>query len=281
MHIPEILIFERMQLLNVPAIVFENTSLDSKYLDRKVIIDLYLPTNVLEPDAMDLLLINDGQNMEELGFADMLTGLYAEKAIRPLLCVAIHASVNRRMEYGVAGHPDYLGRGAKAQDYTSFILLELLPYIKETYAIHTFKAKAFAGFSLGGLMALDIGWNHPDEFNKIGVFSGSLWWRMIDQNDAIYNDDLHRIMHQVVRAGSYHAGQRFFFQSGNMDETNDRNNNGIIDSIDDTLDMIAELERKGYERGKDIQFLELPDGRHDIPTWGKAMPVFLKWGWSI
>ncbi|HTD92425.1 MAG TPA: alpha/beta hydrolase-fold protein [Chitinophagaceae bacterium] len=270
-----------MQLLNVPAIVFENTSLESKYLDRKVIIDFYLPTNVPEPDTMDLLLINDGQNMEELGFAKILAGLYAETAIRPLFCVAIHASANRRMEYGVAGHPDYLGRGAKAQDYTSFILLELLPYIRQTYAIHSFKGKAFAGFSLGGLTALDIGWNHPDEFNKIGVFSGSLWWRMLDQNDATYNDDLHRIMHQVVRAGTYHPGQRFFFQSGNMDETNDRNNNGIIDSIDDTLDMIAELERKGYERGKDIQFLELPDGRHDIPTWAKAMPEFLKWGWGI
>jgi len=281
MYIPEILIFERMQLLNVPAIVFENTSLESKYLDRKVIIDFYLPTNVPEPDTMDLLLINDGQNMEELGFAKILAGLYAETAIRPLFCVAIHASANRRMEYGVAGHPDYLGRGAKAQDYTSFILLELLPYIRQTYAIHSFKGKAFAGFSLGGLTALDIGWNHPDEFNKIGVFSGSLWWRMLDQNDATYNDDLHRIMHQVVRAGTYHPGQRFFFQSGNMDETNDRNNNGIIDSIDDTLDMIAELERKGYERGKDIQFLELPDGRHDIPTWAKAMPEFLKWGWGI
>ena len=281
MYIPEILIFERMELLNVPAIVFENTSLESKYLDRKVIIDFYLPTNVPEPDAMDLLLINDGQNMEELGFAKILAGLYAETAIRPLFCVAIHASANRRMEYGVAGHPDYLGRGAKAQDYTSFILSELLPYIRQTYAIHTFKGKAFAGFSLGGLTALDIGWNHPDEFNKIGVFSGSLWWRMLDQNDATYNDDLHRIMHQVVRAGTYHPGQRFFFQSGNMDETNDRNNNGIIDSIDDTLDMIAELERKGYERGKDIQFLELPDGRHDIPTWAKAMPVFLKWAFSV
>ena len=59
-----------------------------------------------------------------------------------------------------------------------------------------------------------------------------------------------------------------------MDETHDRNNNGIIDSIDDALDLMAELKQKGYT---DIEYLELADGKHDIPTWGRAMPVFLKW----
>jgi hypothetical protein len=64
-----------------------------------------------------------------------------------------------------------------------------------------------------------------------------------------------------------------------MDETMDRNNNGIIDSIDDTLDLIKELERKGY-RKEDITYLEFANGKHDIPTWAKAMPEFLKWGWG-
>jgi enterochelin esterase-like enzyme len=59
----------------------------------------------------------------------------------------------------------------------------------------------------------------------------------------------------------------------------DRNNNGIIDSIDDTLGLIGELEQKGYKRGTDIEYLELPDGRHDVPTWARAFPDFLKWGW--
>jgi len=42
-----------------------------------------------------------------------------------------------------------------------------------------------------------------------------------------------------------------------------------------------ELKEKGYEPGKDIEYLELSDGRHDVPTWGKAMPVFLRWGWGM
>ena len=144
----------------------------------------------------------------------------------------------------------------------------------------SFKERAFAGFSLGALMALDIVWNHPEKFTKAGLFSGSFWWRSIDQTEDDYDDDQHRIMHQEIRNGSYFPGLKFFFQCGNMDETMDRNNNGIIDSIDDTLDLISELEQKGYKREKDINYLEMPDGKHDIATWGRAMPVFLKWGWG-
>lgn len=270
-----------MQLLNVPGLMVENCQIESLYLQRTVEVDFYLPTHVSHPEGMSLLILNDGQNMEEMGFAGILSELYTAGAIRPLLCAAVHAGTDRKMEYGVSSEADYLGRGARAGQYTSFILEELLPHIKQTYAIHSFAEQACAGFSLGGLMALDIVWNHPDLFTKAGVFSGSLWWRSIDQDQPEYDDQEHRIMHQVIRRGVYHPGLRFFFQSGNMDETNDRNNNGIIDSIDDTLDLIQELADKGYDREKDMYYLEIADGRHDIPTWGRAMPVFLKWGWGI
>lgn len=268
-----------MHSVNISGILVENTVIESEQLQREVKVDFFLPKNVTDPSAMSLLLINDGQDMKVLDLEAILTQLYSENAIQPLLCVAIHASKERKKEYGVAGQPDYLGRGAKAGLYTSFILEELIPFIHKTYAVDSFREKAYAGFSLGGLMALDIVWNHPLEFSKVGVFSGSLWWRSIDQTDEIYDDERHRIMQQQVRKGAYHPGLKFFFQCGNMDEKKDRNNNGIIDSIDDTLDLIKELKSKGYTRD-DIKYLEIPDGHHDVPTWGRAMPTFLKWGWG-
>ena len=60
----------------------------------------------------------------------------------------------------------------------------------------------------------------------------------------------------------------------------DRNNNGVIDSIDDTVSLIDELAAKGYNRSTDIHYLELADGKHDIATWARAFPEFLKWGWG-
>ena len=269
-----------MQLQNVSGVLTENIVLESEELEREVIIDFFLPKNVSDPSNLNLLLINDGQDMKELGMEKILNRLYADNIIEPVLCAAVHAGEERKMEYAVASQPDYLGRGAKAGFYTSFILEELLPYIKIKYAIPSFKEKAFAGFSLGGLSALDIVWNHPDKFRMAGVFSGSLWWRSVDQTESDYDDDKHRIMHRVVRKGVYHPGLKFFFQCGNMDETMDRNNNGIIDSVDDTLDLIKELVNKGYSRDSDIRYLEFSDGKHDIPTWARAMPEFLKWGWG-
>jgi enterochelin esterase-like enzyme len=272
--------FAAMHNTNVSCILVEQATIESTHLQREVKVDFYLPRNVHDPSQLSLLFINDGQNMEEMGFESILDGLISSRTIQPLACVAIHAGEERKLEYGVAGHPDYLGRGNKAGLYTSFILEELLPYIQKTYHLPVFKEKAFAGFSLGGLTALDIVWNHPAEFTKAGVFSGSLWWRSIDQTEKHYDDHQHRIMHQVIRNGQYHPELKFFFQCGNKDETKDRNQNGIIDSIDDTLDMVKELEAKGYDTSKDIYYLEMPEGSHDIPTWGVAMPEFLKWGWG-
>lgn len=270
-----------MQVENVSGILVENSSIESKFLGREVKVDFYLPRNVTDPSQMSLLLINDGQDMEKMGFDSILDQLYTtDDAITPLICVAIHCGPERKMEYGVAGMPDFKGRGARAGDYTSFIFEELLPFLRKKYLVPSFREKAFAGFSLGGLMALDIVWNHAAEFSKIGVFSGSLWWRDTDQTDDDYDDDKHRIIHQQVRNGAYVPWLKFFFQCGNMDEMKDRNNNGIIDSIDDTQDLIKELAKKGYDSEKDIHYLELQDGRHDVPTWGRAMPEFLKWGWG-
>lgn len=263
----------------VSHIIKEKIEIHSKFLKRDAQIEMFLPKNVADTGKMSLLLINDGQDMPVMQFDNILEELYSSKAIEPVCCAAIACGEERIMEYGVAGKKDYLGRGAKAALYTKFVLMELLPLIHKKYHIQQFKEVAFAGFSLGGLMALDIVWNHPNVFTKAGVFSGSLWWRSKDQADAKYDDDKHRIMQQVIRRGSFKPGLKFFFQTGKLDETADRNHNGIIDAIEDTLDHIDELKRKGYT-AHDITYLELEDGHHDVLTWGRAMPAFLKWGWG-
>jgi len=259
-------------------ILVEQTIIESAFLEREVTIDAYLPLNISHPEELELILINDGQDLPRMPFDEMLDGLVTNGAIKPVICVGIYCGPERRMEYGTENEPDFKGRGAKAGLYTRFIFEELLPYIHETYKITSFKEKSFAGFSLGALSALDIVWNHPEQFSKAGVFSGSLWWRSKDYDDG-YNDDTDKIMHRQIRGGQYYPWLSFFFQCGAMDESEDRNNNGIIDSIDDTLDLINELKNLGYDDSR-LRYLELADGRHDVPTWGRALPDFLQWGWK-
>jgi enterochelin esterase-like enzyme len=258
----------------------EELELQSDFLGRTVTVDFYLPRHVNDTHEISLLLINDGQDLEKLGLEKILDRLYREDLIAPLLCVGIHAGKARKSEYGTAKIQDYKGRGDKAAAYTKFIFEELLPFIRTNYLIPGFKEKAFAGFSLGGLSAIDICWNHPAEFSKVGIFSGSFWWRTKDQHDKHYSDDLHRIMHQQIKNGGYYPWMKFFFECGAADEEDDRNNNGIIDSIDDTLDLIKELVEKGYDEDNDIHYLQIDDGKHDVETWARAMPDFLKWGWG-
>jgi enterochelin esterase-like enzyme len=159
---------------------------------------------------------------------------------------------------------------------------ELLPYLHYRYSISkSLKENVIGGFSLGGLSALDIAWHHADYFGKVGAFSGSFWWRKRDSKSRFYSEYRDRIIHQVIRRGRYKPGMQFWFQTGQKDEQHDRNKNGVIDSIDDTLDLIVELTKKGYRPFHDIHYLELEDGEHNLKTWGEALPYFLKWAFPI
>jgi iron(III)-enterobactin esterase len=267
-----------MENAELSCIVVEQKLLYAPSLRRYVTVDFYLPKNIAQPESLSLLLINDGQDLHKMDFATLFNGMLEKQLLQPLLCVGIHAGRNRKVEYGTAHKPDFANRGSKAGAYTSFILDKLLPCLHNDYCIPSFHTKSFAGFSLGGLTALDIVWNHPEAFSIAGVFSGSLWWRTRDLDEG-YDEASDRIMHSQVRAGSFHKGQRFYFTTGSLDETADRNNNGIIDSIDDTQDLIKELKAKGFPE-KDIQYINFEDGRHDVETWGRAMPGFLQWGWG-
>lgn len=226
-----------------------------------------------------LLVLNDGQQMGRLKLRRILFDLYASNRIPPLIVAGVHAHA-RLHEYGVAGVPDYLNRGANANKYSRFIVFELLPLLQREFRImsgpgHT----AIAGFSLGALSAFDIAWNYPHCFGTAGAFSGSFWWRSKGYH-AGYEDSSDRIMHRMVRSTDSKSDQRFWFQCGTEDEQADRNQNGIIDSIEDTLDLIAEMERLGFARGRDIKYLEVQGGRHGEETWSAVMPDFLEWAFS-
>jgi enterochelin esterase-like enzyme len=205
--------------------------------------------------------------------------MIASGTIDPIMAIGIHCGADRMMEYGTVCSADFKGRGAKAGLYNKFIFDELLPFIRSEFNISSFKEKSFAGFSLGGLSAMDIVWNHAHEFLKVGVFSGALWWRRRGYDDEAYDPYRDRIMHLQVMKGRCHPWLKFFFECGTLDETADRNNNGVIDAIDDALDMIRHLKNLGYSNDN-INYLEIEDGRHNVETWAQAFPDFLKWAWG-
>ena len=269
-------------ILNYPGYLTEKLSgIYSKLLNRDVEVELFLPAGVsASRKKYPLLLLNDGQDNAAVQIKETTERLIRQGIIPEIIVAGVKAG-DRMQEYGVASTPDYLKRGQKAMPYTKYIVTELIPYLVYKYPIDPLASQhVIAGYSMGGLSALDIIWNHPEVFTKVGVFSGSLWWRKRDSKSLFYSDNRDRIMHQAIRNGKLKPDLKFWFQTGTEDERSDRNKNGVIDSIDDTLDLIAELTKKGYNRFHDIHYLEITHGKHNTETWAEAMPHFLKWAFG-
>ena len=152
-----------METGNEQFLKVEQKKIVSSFLKREVVIDLYSPVGYSLTD-ISLLLINDGQDLYPMNFKRILSQLLSPHLIHPLICVGIHASNDRLHEYGTSGVLDYEGRGVKADAYKQFVVEELLPFVHLYYGIEAFKQKAFLGFSLGGLSALNIVWRHPTYF---------------------------------------------------------------------------------------------------------------------
>jgi enterochelin esterase-like enzyme len=262
----------------LPTIIKTAREIKSVYLKRNVGVDIYIPEGLIGNERVNLLVLNDGQDLAQMGFEDILNTLYQKLKIEPTLIVGIKAGEERILEYGVAGKPDFKKRGSKAQAYTDFVIKELMPYIYDEAPVNINGKRVFAGFSLGGLTAFDIAWNNGSYFDAVGVFSGSFWWRKKDLSVGYTDDD--RILHQLIRETKTPPPLKFWLMTGTKDELADRNQNFIIDSIDDTIDVIKELLNKGYKRPKDIFYFEMVGGKHDVPTWGNAMPKFLEWAFG-
>ena len=239
-------------------------------------ISIIMPADLDSGSRCPLVIFNDGQDFERLQMEPVVAALESNGS-GSFIVVGIHANDQRIFEYGTIAEADYAGRGNKAGATAEFVVEELIPFIKSQYPVKE-RAIIYAGFSLGGLMALDAVWNYPDTFAKAGVFSGALWWRRTALQDGYRDSD--RIMHAQLREAAYQPGLQFWFQCGSMDETDDRDGDGVIDSIQDTLECVAELERKGYKWNRDVFYTEIALGEHNQETWSAALPAFFKWALS-
>jgi enterochelin esterase-like enzyme len=255
---------------------------DSLFLGNARPIDVLLPPGYhLHPEqTYNVLYLNDGQDIEALRLRQTLDRLYAHGELEQLIVVGIHATANRLREYGTAGRPNAQCLGALARKYSRFVTDEVMPAMQQRYRIRRGPAcTAIAGFSLGGLMAFDLGWRRPDCFGTVGAFSGSFWWRTDDSSAAAKQSS--RIMHRRVREWPTCPAIRAWFQAGTEDETSDRDGDGVIDAIQDTTELVDALVARGLVVGRDLLYVEVPGGQHHQSTWSKIMPSFLTWAFPL
>ncbi|MGC4102786.1 alpha/beta hydrolase [Ferruginibacter sp.] len=251
----------------------------SRHLQRQVKLTIISTPIPDDKSELNLLLLNDGQDITRFRVKEIMDSLYRKKLIQPLIVVAITAG-DRNKEYGVSEIPDFMNRGDKADKYAAFIDNELYPFAKKKAGVRKFKSVVLAGCSLGGLSAFDIAWDNADKIDKVGVFSGSFWWRDKGDKAADYSDDKDRIMISKIRSSRKKPHLQYWFYTGGKEETGDRDKDGVIDVIDDTKDLLEMIKSKNVCAQDDIVYTEDANGIHDYTSWSNHLPQFLLWAFS-
>lgn len=252
-----------------------------------------------------VLYANDGQDMEAVGLQSTLTDLYRHHEIRPMIVVAIDMPQDRMAGYGVsdrakgvsvAAPTKYGAVGANAQAYSQWLAATLVPYIDARWNTRrAADSRWLLGWSLGAINAFSVGWQYPEIFGKVGAFSPS-FWLSTDSSDA-HAVQATRIANALVESTPPARHSRFFFAAGDAEEKNDRDGDGIIDVIDDVLDLMqgwkdaAGVQHKGlaqlgYSINTDYSahpdrsaavFYSLRGGEHNQKSWARMLPAFLQW----
>lgn len=241
-------------------------------------VSVYLPPHydASRQRPYPLLIALDGQTMPQWRLAETLDELVGAGRIEPVVVAAVPASADRIEEYGTAGALDFAGRGRQAKAFQELLAGLVLPTLRERYHVAGEPARTgIFGASMGGLCAFDAAWRRPQIFGLAGIFSGSLWWRADDSSTAAQQAS--RIAHRQVREAAGKPALRLWFEAGTRDETADRDGNGVIDAVQDTLELLDELEAKGFQRGVDLACHQIDGGEHREATWARALPEFLCW----
>ncbi|HUS02764.1 MAG TPA: alpha/beta hydrolase-fold protein [Chitinophagaceae bacterium] len=254
----------------------QEDSVYSRHLQKHIKLSILSSPVPDDKNSFNLLLLNDGQDIEQLRVRKTIDSLYDKNLIQPLVVVAIHAG-NRMEELGIADYPDYKNNGTDAAKYAAFVYDELYFFIKKKTGVRKFNSITMAGCSLGGLSAFNIAWDHADRINKVGVFSGSFWYRDKDAAEPGYSDDKNRLILNKIRSSRKQPHLQYWFYAGDEEEKSDRDKDGIIDVVDDTKDVINLIISKHAASPDDIIFNETKEGIHDYSSWSHVFPEFLIW----
>jgi enterochelin esterase family protein len=157
---PEVLYYP-----GIPHGIVLDTSFFSQQLNNNRPVKIYLPSGYSGKKKYPVILFHDGLEFISLaGILNTLDYLIAHHEIEPVIGVFV-PPVDRNNEYG----------GTKKDDFTEFIVKELMPVIDQQYSTSKDPSKrATFGISEGGNIALYIGMKHPETFGKIAAISSDV-----------------------------------------------------------------------------------------------------------
>lgn len=244
-----------------PKIEILNEAYEIPQLGRKRRISVLLPHNYYETDKRyPVLYLHDGQNLFDeyapygnWGVDKTLTWLSAQ-GMGDVIIVAIdHGGELRIQELLPYSTPRY--SEAEGDLYLKFMLEDLKPMIDNRFRVLADRTSTgIGGSSLGGLLSLYAGFEYPDIFGNMMIFSPSLW----------ISEEIYKRAKSFTPAGP----TDIYLYAGGMESANHYGQVLRLDSI---------LQEKRKYDDFDIIFSHNPSGQHKEIHWGEQFPLALKW----
>lgn len=246
---------------NLPKIVVINEAFEIPELIRTRRVAALLPHDYYETDKRyPVLYLQDGQNLFDddapygsWGVDKQLASMTA-RGMGDLIVVAIdHADAKRTSEF-TPSFKTKLGHG-DGRNYSRFLAKTLKPYIDGNFRTlpepeHT----GIGGSSMGGLISIYAGLIYPEVYDRLMVFSPSLWV-------------MPKIPFHLMKLSHKFRGKVYLY-------------GGAAESKNMVPNMMRlEEELKKQTGGEQVEFrTEIdPDGQHNEARWGKEFPKAVEW----
>lgn len=190
-------VFSQSPAKNKPFIIGEILEINSKELDEKRTLNIYLPAgyNPADSSHYPVIYLLDGSADEDFIHVAGLVQFNNFPWINriPESIVVGIANTNRKRDFTYPSSIEedkkqFAGTG-HSEKFIAFIEKELQPFIEKEYKANN--SKMIIGQSLGGLLATEILLKKPELFNKYIIISPSLWWdngSLLKQNSSLLSE---------------------------------------------------------------------------------------------
>jgi predicted alpha/beta superfamily hydrolase len=240
---------------------------ESAFLSEARDLVVYLPPGY-ETDTErrhPVLYLHDGQNLFEGATAfvpgqdwrvsDTAEGSITAGLVEPLIIVGIYNTGKHRIDEYTPTRDRRQGAGGDAGLYGRMLTEELKPFIDRKYRTLPDPANTgLGGSSLGGLVTLYLGLQHPDVFGKLAVLSPSVWWH-------------NRVILKIVRMTDPKPRLSIWLDIGTGEGGK---------TVRDARALRDELVKAGWVLGSDLLYAEIPEAGHNEAAWAARVGPFLQ-----
>jgi predicted alpha/beta superfamily hydrolase len=229
-------------------------------------VQVYLPPQYLEEKdrRFPVFYLHDGQNLFD-GKTSYIPGrtwnahttadrLNIEGQIEPVILVGIaNTGLGRMAEYTPTR--DVKMGGGDGLRYGRMLIEELKPWIDRSYrTLPEAKDTGLGGSSLGGLISLYLGWEHPDVFSKLAVMSPSLWWD-------------HRSVLGIISQPGAKPDLKIWLDMGTGEGARQVRDADLLEKM---------LLRSGWQSGVDLIYSKADGAVHDEQAWSERFGDVLR-----